>query len=298
MSATDRDVTGIVRSWLHEDEHENADRVLDLVLDQLDTTPQRRPGWLARRFPPMNTTVRIALATAAVVIAALLGVRFLGNPINIGTPSQTATPTPKPLPAEGQLEPGTYRATPFAAAGAPGVCEGQPGCTESPADNSIAFTVTVPDGWSISGLGGIWVDSNAPPDGAMLIFWRGGWLYEDPCNASGSPSMEVGPTADDFATAIADHPLFDATAPVAVTLGGYSGKYVDISAPADLGQCVGEYRLWDPGIYAQGPEHRWHLWILDVEGTRVVVQTMDYPGTPADRRADLQAMVDSLEITP
>ena len=31
---------------------ENADRVLDLVLDQLDTTPQRRARWLARRFRP------------------------------------------------------------------------------------------------------------------------------------------------------------------------------------------------------------------------------------------------------
>ena len=44
--STDRDVTRIVRSWLHEDAYEDADRVLDLVLDQIDTTPQRRAcGW-------------------------------------------------------------------------------------------------------------------------------------------------------------------------------------------------------------------------------------------------------------
>ncbi len=201
-------------------------------------------------------------------------------------------------PSESGLEAGTYWTTPFAGADAFGVCEGQPGCTEAPADDSIAFTVTVPNGWSVSELGGIWADSNAPPDGAMLIFWRGGWLYEDPCNASGSPSVEVGPTADDFAAALADHPLFDATEPVDVTLDGYAGKYVDVTAPSDIDQCVGEYRLWDPGIYAQGPDHQWHLWILDVEGIRVVVQTMDYPGTSADRQAELQAMVDSIEITP
>ena len=50
--STDRDTTRIVRSWLQTDEHESADRVLDAVLDQLDTTPQRRATWWpARRFP-------------------------------------------------------------------------------------------------------------------------------------------------------------------------------------------------------------------------------------------------------
>ena len=36
--STDRNPTRIVRSWLRSDEHESADRVLDAVLDQLDTT--------------------------------------------------------------------------------------------------------------------------------------------------------------------------------------------------------------------------------------------------------------------
>ncbi len=49
--STDRDVTRIVRSWLHEDAYEDADRVLDLVLDQLDTTPQRRATWWPVRRP-------------------------------------------------------------------------------------------------------------------------------------------------------------------------------------------------------------------------------------------------------
>ncbi len=52
------------------------------------------------------------------------------------------------------------------------------------------------------------------------------------------------------------------------------------------------------GIYAQGPGERWHLWILDVEGVRVVVQSMDYAGTSAQHRAELQAIVDSIQIEP
>jgi hypothetical protein len=93
--STDRDVTRIVRSWLHEDAYEDADRILNLVLEEVDTTPQRSPSWLARRFPPMNSTMRIALAVAAVVAIALLGVSLL-IPKNIGTPTETATPSTIP----------------------------------------------------------------------------------------------------------------------------------------------------------------------------------------------------------
>lgn len=292
----------VVQSWLKEDGHEDADRILFAVLERIETIPQRRAGWLAWRFPiTTNKAVRYGIAAVAAVVVVLAAWSYLppsntGGPGPLASPSPTATPVA--LPGEDtNLQPGTYRTTPFAP-GLFGVCEGQAGCTESSADDSIAFTVTVPDGWSVSGLGGIWVDSNAPPDGAMLIFWRGGWLYEDPCDAVGAPTVETGPTANDFAEALADHPLLDVTTPVDVTLAGYSGKYVDVAAPANIEACTGDYRLWDPGIYAQGPEHRWHLWILDVEDTRVVVQTMDFPGTSEDRRADLQAMLDSLEITP
>ena len=73
-------------------------------------------------------------------------------------------------------------------------------------------------------------------------------------------------------------------------------KYIDLLRPADL-PCA-EFRPFEPGIYAQGPSHQWHLWILDVAGTRVVVQAMDYPGTSAQRRAELEAMVDSIRIEP
>ena len=51
-------------------------------------------------------------------------------------------------------------------------------------------------------------------------------------------------------------------------------------------------------MYAQGASNRWHLWILDVDGVRVVIQSMDYPDTPAEQQAELQAIVDSIQIEP
>ena len=111
------------------------------------------------------------------------------------------------------------------------------------------------------------------------------------------PDIAVGPSVDDFANALADHPLLDVTDPVDVTLAGYSGKYLDLQVPADLSKCE-VYRPFDPGLFAQGPSHQWHLWILDVDGLRFVVQAVDYPGTSAAHRAELQAIVESIRFEP
>ena len=61
---------------------------------------------------------------------------------------------------------------------------------------------------------------------------------------------------------------------------------------------AGGYFLWDGSIYAQGPENRWHLWILDVDGTRVVILAEDFATTSAQHQAELTAIVESIRIEP
>ena len=39
---SDPDVNRVIRSWLHEDRHEDVSRVAGAVLDQVEATPQRR----------------------------------------------------------------------------------------------------------------------------------------------------------------------------------------------------------------------------------------------------------------
>jgi hypothetical protein len=81
----DRDITRLLRNWLHQDRGEDADRIIDAVLDQIDWIEQRRPGRLARRFSFMNgNRLRFGIAAAAVVAVGFLGLRFL--PANLGGP--------------------------------------------------------------------------------------------------------------------------------------------------------------------------------------------------------------------
>jgi Tol biopolymer transport system component len=88
--STENDVARSLRSWLREDRHEDADRVLDAVIDQVPATPQRRALWLARRFPDLNSnTVRFGVAAAVLIVAVVFGINFLARPRVGGDPTQT-----------------------------------------------------------------------------------------------------------------------------------------------------------------------------------------------------------------
>ena len=178
---------------------------------------------------------------------------------------------------------------------------GQPGCAETSADDSIGITYTVPEGWAF-GFGAAVTKPSAgtvAPSGMSLHFLRGGWLFSDPClKVDAWPEIEVGPTADDFASALAAHPLLDVTTPVKVALGGYSGKYLDLRVPSDISECPESYFPWAPAFYAQGPNHRWHIWSLDVDGVRVVIQNGDFAGTLPEDLAEMHAIIDLIRIEP
>ena len=215
------------------------------------------------------------------------------------------------------LAAGQNEAAPFEDANEHTVCAlpRQPGCRETDMDEAIGISFILPDGWA-------WTDSDKPvdvdgkhrtprdglmkqatgmaaPHGMRLQFLRGGWLYSDPCHKTDSaPDIRVGPTAKDFVDALAAHPLLDVTTPVRVTLGGYSGKYVDLQVPSDIGDCTAGYQPWAPAYYAPGPNQRWHIWSLDVDGVRVVVLSEDFAGTSPADLAELHAIIESIQINP
>ena len=96
---TDRDSrTRIVLSWLREDGHENAERMLLRALDEVDATPQRRSWWPAWRFDRMNTYAKLIAAAATVLLVGVVAYQFLpGNGGVGGQPTIAPSQSPAPL---------------------------------------------------------------------------------------------------------------------------------------------------------------------------------------------------------
>jgi hypothetical protein len=261
--------------------------VRDAIRAQLPSIRQRSAWWPARRFPEMNQSMRIALASAAVVAVALIGIIFLrgqvGGP-SVGGPSPASPPTPRPTPPvlSGEaLEAGTYQLTVL------GV---------------VDATITVPDGWhNIQGFG---VGKESNPDSyAAVVLWPSdtevAHVYADPCHwQDGYVDPPVGPSVDDLATALANQPQRGESAPVDVSIDGYPGKMIELSVPDDINfaDCDGgQFYSWE-GRFHQAPGQIDRIYILDVGGQRLVIDANFIPGTLEADLAEHQAVVDSIQL--
>ena len=122
----DRNFDQLLNAWMDLGPTTAPDRVADAARLEAATTrqlPAFLSRWAPRRFPVMNTTAKVILATAAVVLAVALGYNYLVAPTVGGprlfAPDPTPTPSPSPSPAavdftqhpgEGTaLQPGSYR---------------------------------------------------------------------------------------------------------------------------------------------------------------------------------------------
>lgn len=101
MTSENHPFTHIVETWLDSpDDFLDPDTVLDRVMAQVDTRPQRRarrPEW---RIPLMNKFVTIGLGAAAVVAVLLVGSTaaiFAFGPGGFGFGGTYATPSPSPV---------------------------------------------------------------------------------------------------------------------------------------------------------------------------------------------------------
>ena len=176
-----------------------------------------------------------------------------------------------------------------------------------------AITVTMPAGWQSNGGP---VKNEGTRSSLTLMPWIVGNITSDPCqwnsDSALSPSQTalleppVGPTVDDLATALANQPLRDATTPTDVTIDGYTGKSLELTIPADLdfATCSGGFFVGWVGPTADDtmgfatPGSHDRIWILDVEGVRLVLDAIDFPEASAQDRAELQGIVDSIQLEP
>jgi hypothetical protein len=226
------------------------------------------------------TTIRVSTLVVTIAVALLASACTSGAP---PTAAPGATPPAMPSGTE-DLKAGTY-AFELPLLDAPG----------KPLPNIL---ITVPDGWN--SFGGFAVQSHVGTSRQMAVsIWNVVDVYANGCHWLG-PMIHPGPTVDELAAVLAARPLRNATAPVAATLGGHHGKYLEWSVPVDIhfSDCDGAlFKSWNEvegDRYQQGPGQVDRLWILDVEGHRLVIDATYMPAATEQDRGELATVVDSI----
>lgn len=222
------------------------------------------------------------------------------TPTASAQPSASVSPSGLPLLGDGPITPGRYRFV------LEGECEDPRDCPAGATPPPpLHIEISVPAGWEAM-FGGLVIHpvglGTEGPEGAGLVLgWTNWWvgLNSDPCLpvAHVPTDIPVGPTVDDFVDAVVAHPGLDVSEPTEVELGGYRGRFLSLTGPSDIDDCD-NWRPWDPGFFVQGPDNIWDIWIMDVDGLRVLIIAEHFPGTPADVKAQLREMVESIRFEP
>ena len=288
--STENDVARSLGSWLKENRHEDANRVLDVVFDQIPATPQRRAGWLARRFFEMNRFARFATVAFAVLAIAIVGFA-LARGTNVGSPTSTAVPTPTPpllntVPV-GDLAAGTYQID---------------------AVFPVRLSFTVPTGFN-HGRGAaddVGIDYNGSGTARGLEFQVASNVYPDPCHTSSGPaSPPIGPGVDDLVTAMTNLVGFQSGPVTNVTIGGFPAKAFDLTNNIDVSTC--DRQGIQPLVFSGTsvatsiiPGARQRIYVMNVSGTRLMIMTFYFQAgdatAEAEAAASLKKIVESIEI--
>jgi len=166
----------------------------------------------------------------------------------------------------------------------------------------VPVTFTMPAGWEAEDG---WVRKSNSDPLFGLVFIDVANIYTDGCQWR-LVQPPVGPTVDDHVAAYANLPGFEGAASK-VTVDGFDGKLIQYTV-ADFkeGECIGgRFGIFRedtgevgaaPHIWAQAPRQRNRLWILDVNGTRLVISAWDPGNMSARDRTDVGRILSSLRI--
>jgi hypothetical protein len=115
--------------------------------------------------------------------------------------------------------------------------------------------------------------------------------------------VDPGPSVEDLAEALTSLTVWETTEPVPVTIGGHEGVSMELSVPERLpARCFGSlagFRDYLGGTQGIGPGKTQLLWIVDVDGQRMMLLVGYFPGAegPRPKRvAEMVAMAEGAEF--
>ena len=181
---------------------------------------------------------------------------------------------------------------------------------------SVTIVATGPKGWvgypdwAMDGPEPLRADA---PRGIAVSLLTADGVYSDPChwdwNDTGHPDIgdvKVGPGVDDLVAALRANTYYTSTAAKPVTIDGFSGQELELQMPggsyahcdkddpSDPGGHV--FPFSGPGLYTQGPANRWHLYILDTNGSRLIAVILSYAKTPQNDLDLAQNIIQTMRV--
>ena len=247
----------------------------------------------------MTFFMRVAAVIAIVAVAGAAALNAFGSGPRLGSwfapgptmqPTPTETPTPLPSSAAGNgcavLEAGSYRAS----------------------VGAIPLTVTVPNAWHVFTLDPIHIGASTcleDDDSVKLEVSLASRVPTDACQWQGIHVEAETPEA--VTAALAAQEGHETIGPTDVTVAGYPASRFEFSVLDSAGEstaCEGFSTVALAGTPEDSLEHTLSpgqtatVYVVDVDGsTLVVAATRDGSATPANL-AELDAVVDSLRFEP
>jgi hypothetical protein len=170
----------------------------------------------------------------------------------------------------------------------------------------VALTITVPNGWAgnVGGPYAVFLTPISAPGGVSITSFSK--VYADPCHSEqGVMSPSPGPATDDLITALRNVPSLTVSPVTDITVSGHPAKELTITAPASFAGCnlaeAGLYRLWELPLGATNDlsaGERQLLRIVEVNGTRYVIDMSEPTKQTPAQKAEVQAVMDSIQIAP
>ena len=126
-------------------------------------------------------------------------------------------------------------------------------------------------------------------------------VYPDPCGLHGNAKSAVDPgsSVQDLAAALVAQKGVTASAPRPVTVHGHDGLYLDyrVSRGVDVTGCGDQaFDIFSTGPgswYLEASRERAAIWILDVDGERLVLSWVAMPGVTRGAMREMTRMVES-----
>jgi hypothetical protein len=254
------------------------------------STYRQRPS----RAPSRTTAAPAVLAAIVLALAGCAAGESAatddgGGAVDAPSTTQPVAPTttgPLVMPASGPIEPGTYR---FA----------------SSPWSAMDFSVTIPQGWAVQY--GHYYSKHENESGEVSLYAISpDAIFTDACTGEGV-SQPVGPQPEDLVDALVAQPGAQVSDPVQTTLGGYPAWRLELTVPQDLdlATCrIGEngLQVWHNAAADKYlvilPDGTVNVYVVDVDGQRQVFVTQHRDATLDSDRAELDAMLESIQIHP